>query len=320
MQLNEAVPAKFDFVQEEFSLPTVFRFAIDVGMMVLTGTTNGDHMRADLNVFDFGREPEEVESIKRLAAGRYGHAETDPTDPFANRRTESRVNWVESSRPPRTLPMATKTVWRIAVAIALRSQVMKPPRSRLKKLYGWAVTIPPRFRLAECGKKKKRSRTKAGPGKAANLYLPRKWGFDHVSQNHDGRSSCDGVCADSFCYRQFFVSGFCQGRTRWARRTRVCSESGAVLAGISVTLIATAGDTRATATMDTKPRSANRLLRSARPASRTTSPSTPGTSRTGGMGTIGTTFATTGDSMERAGIMAADAVGKQAMSLRIHKT
>ena len=225
MQLNEAVPAKFDFVQEEFSLPTVFRFAIDVGMMVLTGTTNGDHMRADLNVFDFGREPEEVESIKRLAAGRYGHAETDLTDPFANRRTESRVNWVESSRPPRTLPMATKTVWRIALAITLRSQVMKPPRSRLKKLYGWAVTIPPRFRLAECGKKKKRSRTKAGPGKAANLYLPRKWGFDHVSQNHDGRSSCDGVCADSFCYRQFFVSGFCQGRTRWARRTRVCSES-----------------------------------------------------------------------------------------------
>jgi diketogulonate reductase-like aldo/keto reductase len=44
----------------------VFRFAIDVGMMVLTGTTNGDHMRADLDVFDFGLEPEEVERIEGI--------------------------------------------------------------------------------------------------------------------------------------------------------------------------------------------------------------------------------------------------------------
>jgi diketogulonate reductase-like aldo/keto reductase len=46
----------------------VFRFAIDVGMMVLTGTTNGDHMRADLDVFDFGLEPEEVERIERIVS------------------------------------------------------------------------------------------------------------------------------------------------------------------------------------------------------------------------------------------------------------
>jgi diketogulonate reductase-like aldo/keto reductase len=45
----------------------VFRFALDVGMIALTGTTNPDHMRADLDVFDFRLEPEEVEQIERLA-------------------------------------------------------------------------------------------------------------------------------------------------------------------------------------------------------------------------------------------------------------
>jgi diketogulonate reductase-like aldo/keto reductase len=46
----------------------VFRFALDVGMMPLTGTTNADHMRADLEVFDFHLEPDEVRRIERLAA------------------------------------------------------------------------------------------------------------------------------------------------------------------------------------------------------------------------------------------------------------
>ena len=45
----------------------VFRFALDVGMMVLTGTTDADHMRADLEVFDFRLEPEEVARIEGLA-------------------------------------------------------------------------------------------------------------------------------------------------------------------------------------------------------------------------------------------------------------
>ena len=45
----------------------VFRFALDVGMVPLTGTTDPDHMRADLEVFDFRLEPEEVERIERLA-------------------------------------------------------------------------------------------------------------------------------------------------------------------------------------------------------------------------------------------------------------
>jgi diketogulonate reductase-like aldo/keto reductase len=45
----------------------VFRFALDVGMMPLTGTTDAGHMREDLEVFEFRLEPEEVERIERLA-------------------------------------------------------------------------------------------------------------------------------------------------------------------------------------------------------------------------------------------------------------
>jgi diketogulonate reductase-like aldo/keto reductase len=45
----------------------VFRFALDVGMVPLTGTTDAGHMREDLEVFDFRLEPGEVERIERLA-------------------------------------------------------------------------------------------------------------------------------------------------------------------------------------------------------------------------------------------------------------
>ena len=45
----------------------VFRFALDVGMLPLTGTTNADHMRTDLEVFDFELQPDEIERIKTLA-------------------------------------------------------------------------------------------------------------------------------------------------------------------------------------------------------------------------------------------------------------
>ena len=45
----------------------VFRFALDVGMVALTGTTDAGHMREDLEVFDFRLEPGEVERIERLA-------------------------------------------------------------------------------------------------------------------------------------------------------------------------------------------------------------------------------------------------------------
>jgi diketogulonate reductase-like aldo/keto reductase len=46
----------------------VFRFALDVGMVPLTGTTDAAHMKADLEVFDFGLEPGEVEWIEGLAS------------------------------------------------------------------------------------------------------------------------------------------------------------------------------------------------------------------------------------------------------------
>ncbi len=44
----------------------VFRFALDVGMMPLTGTTNADHMHADIECFDFRLERNEVEQIENL--------------------------------------------------------------------------------------------------------------------------------------------------------------------------------------------------------------------------------------------------------------
>jgi diketogulonate reductase-like aldo/keto reductase len=45
----------------------VFRFALDVGMVPLTGTSDAEHMRADLDVFDFRLEPEEVVQIEGLS-------------------------------------------------------------------------------------------------------------------------------------------------------------------------------------------------------------------------------------------------------------
>lgn len=45
----------------------VFRFALDVGMLPLTGTTNDDHMRLDLDLFDFHLEPAELHTIEHLA-------------------------------------------------------------------------------------------------------------------------------------------------------------------------------------------------------------------------------------------------------------
>jgi diketogulonate reductase-like aldo/keto reductase len=46
----------------------VFRFALDAGIIPLTGTTDAEHMRTDLEVFDFRLNPEEVERIERLVA------------------------------------------------------------------------------------------------------------------------------------------------------------------------------------------------------------------------------------------------------------
>ena len=46
----------------------VFRFALSVGMIPLTGTTDPAHMKADLDVFDFDLAAEEVERIESLMA------------------------------------------------------------------------------------------------------------------------------------------------------------------------------------------------------------------------------------------------------------
>jgi diketogulonate reductase-like aldo/keto reductase len=44
----------------------VFRFALDVGMIALTGTSNADHMRDDLEIFDFALAADEVKRIETL--------------------------------------------------------------------------------------------------------------------------------------------------------------------------------------------------------------------------------------------------------------
>lgn len=45
----------------------VFRFALDVGMLPLTGTTDAEHMRQDLSVSDFTLSGEEVAMIESIA-------------------------------------------------------------------------------------------------------------------------------------------------------------------------------------------------------------------------------------------------------------
>jgi diketogulonate reductase-like aldo/keto reductase len=48
-------------------LQIVFRFALDVGMIPLTGTTNAAHMATDLEVFEFQLDVDEVKRIETLA-------------------------------------------------------------------------------------------------------------------------------------------------------------------------------------------------------------------------------------------------------------
>lgn len=45
----------------------VFRFALDIGMLPLTGTTDADHMREDIHIFDFQLAVDEVNRIERIA-------------------------------------------------------------------------------------------------------------------------------------------------------------------------------------------------------------------------------------------------------------
>lgn len=44
----------------------IFRFALDVGMVPLTGTSNPSHMQIDLDIFDFDLDPDELLMIENL--------------------------------------------------------------------------------------------------------------------------------------------------------------------------------------------------------------------------------------------------------------
>ena len=46
----------------------IFRFALQIGMTALTGTTSAAHMAEDLGVHEFALDPAEVETIERLVA------------------------------------------------------------------------------------------------------------------------------------------------------------------------------------------------------------------------------------------------------------
>jgi diketogulonate reductase-like aldo/keto reductase len=46
----------------------IFRLALDVGMIALTGTSNAEHMQADLDIFDFQLAEDEVRRIETLLA------------------------------------------------------------------------------------------------------------------------------------------------------------------------------------------------------------------------------------------------------------
>ncbi len=45
----------------------IFRFALDVGMLPLTGTTSAQHMREDLDVVGFSLEPAEIQQIETMS-------------------------------------------------------------------------------------------------------------------------------------------------------------------------------------------------------------------------------------------------------------
>jgi diketogulonate reductase-like aldo/keto reductase len=44
----------------------VFRFAIELAMLPLTGTSDGLHMRQDLDIFDFTLSDEDIETMLEL--------------------------------------------------------------------------------------------------------------------------------------------------------------------------------------------------------------------------------------------------------------
>lgn len=64
-----SLPVVTDLAQRHGCRPeqVIFRFAIDVGMLPLTGTTSAEHMHADLAVSRFELAAEDVAAIERVA-------------------------------------------------------------------------------------------------------------------------------------------------------------------------------------------------------------------------------------------------------------
>jgi diketogulonate reductase-like aldo/keto reductase len=44
----------------------IFRFALQVGMIALTGTTSSEHMTEDLSIYDFALGPDEIRTVAEL--------------------------------------------------------------------------------------------------------------------------------------------------------------------------------------------------------------------------------------------------------------
>lgn len=65
-------PAFWEIVERAGRTPAqvIFRFAHQVGMLPLTGTTDPDHMREDLQIFDFELTDEDVRAIETIAVRR----------------------------------------------------------------------------------------------------------------------------------------------------------------------------------------------------------------------------------------------------------
>jgi hypothetical protein len=61
-----------DIIRGRTVATAVFRFALEVGMVPLTGTTDAGHMKADLDAFQFRLGPDEVEREDVLASRRGG--------------------------------------------------------------------------------------------------------------------------------------------------------------------------------------------------------------------------------------------------------
>jgi diketogulonate reductase-like aldo/keto reductase len=66
-ELGGAVIAAIAARHQRSAAQIVFRFAIEVGMLPLTGTSSPQHMREDLDVLSFGLAPDEVRAIERVA-------------------------------------------------------------------------------------------------------------------------------------------------------------------------------------------------------------------------------------------------------------